>query len=376
MRAVPIAIGAFALLIAILAAAGFGAHLEGERRWHAALDRVDALEARLEEPLARTPLLGPAIDGDAWPHYDTALAALPVDAHKRWHAWRWKDAPDTTRVALIADCRDTLAALARGARSTRVAFRAECVDATSLRTARTLANVALATDDVVPHAIAVLQYGADLAASPFVIDAMIGRALLSNLGIGLARRLARCDDASLARLASALERVDRWTTERPVRLDGEAIAFARLAGTGEYRATFRDTWRFGFSDEWMAADHVDRLVDTGTAFAALASRPWVDAGPAIDALGRTYEQSENWLTRGMAGIVHMERTRRRTIARLRMLRIAVDVLRGLDAPPLVDPFGNEIACDITPDAIRLSIGIPRSDGYHFLVVPFATAEQF
>lgn len=77
--------------------------------------------------------------------------------------------------------------------------------------------------------------------------------------------------------------------------------------------------------------------------AASARAAWPERARAIDADGERLAQSPNTVVRrswAPTGLHQTERSLRRVVAEVRMLRIAVDVRRGLPVPELADPLGD------------------------------------
>lgn len=307
----------------------------------------------------RAPLWGPATEGDAFAHYaDAATAAMALGEQQRtpWLGLFGKDdaAVAAATAALRRAWQPILAALSAGAHARRADGPPE-PDAESttrnLLAYRDVCNLAAFEAKILRHegrgreavqtTLDALTLAGDLIRGGVLIDQMMGVALLA---IGVEAwpdaALARLDRDSLTLFADGLTALDERLPEQ-IRMDRELLFVANLL----LQATSHDdwgggsAWRFGFSTRWMVADAFLAVAATWERMAGSAA-PWPDRRQQLEREGEILTRSSNPLTAAMLpNLVAGERNLRESLATVRLLRMAVDVHRGLDREPLDDPLG-------------------------------------
>ena len=198
----------------------------------------------------------------------------------------------------------------------------------------------------VGHTLDTATFGADLVCSPLVIDQMIGHALvtIATSEFWTGERLAALDAVALEQLARGLGRLD---ARLPITLDldGEALFVAHQfegAGLAEFGLPSLATWSYGFSSRWMIADAVLQIGDSLDRLHATAARPWPEREAALDEEVNRLADSSNPVV-GMAWpmLIRVEKhTLRQVAARVRMLRVAIELRAGRSDPALADPLGD------------------------------------
>lgn len=236
----------------------------------------------------------------------------------RWHGDRVED-----RLENLIDCRWVANAAVFAARAARHAGRHA---------------------DAVRYSLDAATFGADLMRRGLLVDQMIGGALLT---IAVAEAwpdaaLAQLDLPALDLLAIGLERIDR---SLPESLDatGELLwlgASLRAHAPSGLSTPALSTWNYGFSARWMFADAFVRLVAAVREVEGAFELAWPQREALIELQAAALVGSGNAMLQTLVpNLVAAESSYREALAMLRLLRLAVDVHRGLDVPPLRDPLG-------------------------------------
>lgn len=354
--------------------------------WREMTQRGRSIEARLAAGGAERPVLwGEPTPGEAWTHYERALAALDAvgDVHARWLDYR--KAQDLGEAARAIELGDTLAedgqrsldALGDGARcgSARygVTWSAGFDHALhNLLTTRHLANLAVIESrrrarrgDGVGAARALLdamQLGGDLMRAPVAIDEMIGFAVLA-----VASKQALIDhgvlddlsDEGLATLATGMAALDEAIPMVGVSSLGEIALFVRhvekdnganpLGGDG---LSVLRAWRFGFSLRLLCADHTREAEARAERFLSLANAGWTVRKQAMEEAMNQVSESLNPVTRASGGLLSLHVNRMEAVAWLRLARMAVTFRRDGVVRALADPFGDQLHWKLEGDRLR------------------------
>lgn len=360
------------LPIATIALVAFRA----DERWQALLQLEQQLQRDwARRDFARDVAWGTADDGNAFAHYaraeqgardragsdkDALLATLRFDDARvataaaplleRWQpvldamrcgAHAANATPPDTAIANLLDCRHVVNVAMFAVRAAR--HRGE-----HLAAARLTLDTA--------------TYAADVVRRGVLINQMIGAALLA-IATGETwpeRALDGLDRDALDLLAAGLERIDR---QLPVYLDhtGELLSQAQALrrGLGDpalpTSALTRGAWRFGFSGRWMIADAFLRTAAMMQELGDAQQLPWPQRCARIELEIAGLVQGGNpAMTAFVPNLAAAETSLRQAVAMLRLLRMSVDLHRGLDLPPLPDPLADGPIV-VTPghDGVRL-----------------------
>ena len=346
--------------------------------------QVRAIGAEYQERLAafdgRRPVLhGEARDGLAFDEYGEAVELLREDVYDEWveYAAVRETSAEAARAARdkhLAGHQPALEALARGARTTDAKRHIDWSLRTPLQTASLLRSRALnnlAVLSAAQHldagrsklALDVLldgmQHGRDLLASPQLIESMIGIALMGVCGKEAFLKgglLDRFDASQLARLERALTILEQNLPLEDIAWDGEVAVLAHYLSLDDKDSElFPDgDWNLqglvpqGYFRRAMLSqvvEQVTRLRDLRDATRDLA---WDER------VARQDELIEE-LTRdaGPPNIAQMLpsvlTSRAGGLAQLRLLRAAVQLRLGREAPQLADPFGGQLSITETPE---------------------------
>ena len=342
----------FGLLAIVLPGSFFGYRMV---RWYGMLAHADRLQDQLElQDSARPVLWGTSQPGEAWQDYAHAIEALSEDAERTWldylTASRKASAKQAAslRDARLAENREALVALQDGAHRQRSRYPIDwhlgfASSASNLLRYRTLANLAVLEGEryldarqpgpAVELFLDVMQLGRDHMQTPRVIDEMFGAALLSIGLEALIERgnLDRLGLPQLARLERGLRRLDESIPLLGKGLQGELVLFARSAANSDLPESWAEkaTWEWGWSLQLLSADHAERLFAQLESYEQLGDTPWPQARPALKASTEALQTADNPISKEQAmDLVYYESSRRQIIAKLRMIRMAVDQRRG------------------------------------------------
>ena len=337
-----------------------------DSRWDEWSKQTEALQKRLGIEEVRPVLFGSAISGNAWDAYAAAIALSNADEKLEVlvrPAERAKADPSQLAMLLAAHT-ETLAELHRGAhcrvvRDPVIWSRGFDGAMHSLLVLRGLSNLAVtqalaqielgepvaAVDTLLDSA----QMGRDVAHSRVLINEIIGLAVLqisTSEAVGRNDLLERLSPAALDRFADGLAILDEHIAKIGPSLHGEAVLFARTAQNhpelfaGAGLPTF--SWRYGFSSRWMFADAGLELIDRADRTVAAAEGPWSTCDSFLSTLEEELMATTNPVLSG-AGVANgVLVTRFQTVARLRLLRMAIEHRRERPVPQLADPFGDTL----------------------------------
>lgn len=351
--------------------------------------RVEALEASwTARSFARPTAWGDASDGEAFEHYEAAtrLATelLQRDEQAMVAALRCSDEQlATTGAELLARWRPVVDALRAGAQCGRATPPPWPLDGSprgtsNLLASRWAANAAVFAAraarherrfaDAVRHTLDAAMFGADIARRGAIVQQMIGGAILA---IGSSEAwtddaLARLDRPALDRLAAGLERIDRslppWLD-----LDAELLLLARSLRQqpAAEQGAASSSWRYAFSARWEVADAFARTARLADDLARQRDLGWqarkVALARAVDAIAG----GPNPTAHHCAGnLVAAEGTWREVLARLRLLRLAVDHRRDAATELLGDPLADgPLTVAVTAEGLRIaSLGAESRPG--------------
>ncbi len=367
----------------------------GDRRWNEWRSEVAVLEGELETPDLRPALYGletsgTETSGNAWDSYRRAIALATADEDLE------KMVRPAERGKLDPEQLETLFA-AHAETLNQVRLGAHCQDAhesidwsqgfegttKNVLTMRGLSNLAVTRAlaqieagqqvEAVDTLLDMAQLGRDLMHSHLVINEMIGLAVITIPTIEAADQndfLDRLSPAALDRLSAGLAKLDEGMQRVSISLQGEAVMFAYNVENGliDELGLSLASWRHGFSSRLMLADAGLRMIDFARQTHVAARGPWSDC----DAYLRGNEEApvnESDLLFDMGSIMRSALTSRlSTIARIRLLRMALEHRRGNVVPRLVDPYGGKLQFELGDDdrqARFWSVG-PGDSGKVFL----------
>jgi hypothetical protein len=357
-----VAIGTTLLLLGAAAAVPFRIRAA----WQTMQTEAAALRASVEARSTQRPVLwGAGHAGDAFEHYDRACAlAHALERGDRDALVQTMLASDeqvaTGRRDLRARWQPVLAALRAGAQSADVAPSIPGADGhepkvANLLDCRWVANVAVFEaralrheghgEEAVRRTLDAASLGADLARRGTLIDQMIGCAILSigTDGAWPEAALAGLDRGALDLLAEGLQRLD---ADLPLTLDERcellftAWHLQHAPQDAAWLPSPASTWRYAFSSRWMLAEAFQLQVERSRRLAATAAAPWPARAAQLDHELATATASGNPLVAVcLPNLGAAEGNWRQQRARVRVLRLAVDLHRGVAPAPLVDPIG-------------------------------------
>ncbi len=333
---------------------------------------------------ARPILHGEPQAGDAWDDYRRAVESIDGPAEEGWRDWlrtyqeKGAEEAQPMRDALVTEYREAIFAMQAGAQRERVSIPVEWqlgqqAPMPGLLEYRSVANISVLQAEqfldagdsgfAVELLLDLMQMGGDHMRTPRVIDEMIGQALL-GIGIeallegGLLERglLDRLAGPELAILERGLRRLDEGLLPPGRGLQGEIILFERTVtdlGLSEEYEVDR-SWRNAFSTQLMIAEAAEEQRADWAAYLQGMDQQWSERSKRLKAIQRTRQRSPNPLGRMIAmNLEAYESSWRRVIARLRMLRMAVEYRRGRDLMPLEDPFGGDLGFELVEGALAI-----------------------
>lgn len=380
-----VAIAATLLLLGAAVAVPF----RRDAAWQEMQAEVAALRATVAaQPTQRAVLWGEGGAGDAFEHYDRACElAHALERADRGALVQTILASDeqvaTAQSDLRARWQPVVAALRAGAQSTDVrpaipGANGHEPEIANLLDCRWVANVAVFEaralrhegrgEEAVRRTLDAASLGADLTRRGTLIDQMIGCAILS-IGTDWAwpeAALAGLDRGALDLLAEGLQRLD---TDLPLTLDDRAELLhmawhlQHAPQDAEWLPSQASAWRYGFSSRWMLADAFQLQVERSRRLAATAAAPWPARAAQLERELATATGSGNPLVAVcLPNLGAAEGNWRQQRARVRLLRLAVDLHRGIEPAPLVDPIGGgPIVMATGTDGVRLTCA-PLGEG--------------
>ena len=313
----------------------------------------------------RDALWGDNTDGAAFAEYARAAAlAKPLSGQDHLElvaTLRRTDAEIAAEtVELRARWRPALEAMRAGAHRRDVRPPAVCGEdpnagVSNLLLARWITNVAMfearALRQAGQHREAVewtldaMTFGADHVRNGVLINQMIGLALvaIATSETWSDAALHRLDRPALDLLAAGLARLDAqlpWHLDLTADLLWLADSLAHPPGEG-YGVGSATAWRYGFSAKWMTADAFAHYAATMERLADSRQLAWSKHQASMNAEMTALANSSNPMLSLMApNVTAAESNLRQTLARIRLLRAAVGLLRGDDISRLRDPLGD------------------------------------
>ncbi len=372
------------------------------RAWQQMLDTGLALEETIEDAETLRPVLhGEPLAGLAFDEYHRAAELLSETAHADFLAYQSaraesEDSARELRDALLDDHKGMFDALDRGARSVDGRYPVAWKHGfefthPGLRTHSTLAKLnTLGAErhlDLGQPALAVdallngMQLSRDLIQSRFLINEMVGAALLASVSKdaliddGLIERLPASE---LTRLAEGMRVLDEAIAAPTRSWDGEIAsltntvsrAFQSDASMHFSVSSLIETMPFLFSARAMLADYTAQAMRDRDIMYALDDATWPEREAALTAIAAKSGESANahygrfaeqWLA--------AEISRRRCTTLFRLTRMAIEYRATGRAHLLPDPFGG------TDDVLQLveltdqvrfeAAGQPCSKAYAF-----------
>ena len=347
--------------------------MRANERWDAMTQWAERAEDAWEtRDFRRAPATGPATDGNAFDHYEKAIASSRTrsDADRtllrdlRLH-------PDRVSAVEAASFESrwgaTVARMRDGARcgeampkiTWRHGFAAQ---PTELLPARDVANAAVVTarrllaqgkrQDALDTALDAAQFAVDMQQSPVVIDQMIASALVTIVASELFDEsfLAALDAGQKASAASAVAQLESRCV-RGFRGQGDVLLLAnslkRSAASAspelESEVPEREltSWRYGWSKRWAMADGVMLLVDICMQLDREADLTWTPRQELLDAQRQRIRLSSNpALGAWEETISGCERTARIALAHVRLLHAALRLSMGESVESIQDPLGD------------------------------------
>ncbi|MBX3465081.1 MAG: hypothetical protein KF830_18075 [Planctomycetes bacterium] len=374
------ALAVFAALAVLTLGAAVAVPLQADAAWRAMQAEAATLRGELAaQPPQRAVLWGEPGPGNAHAHYAAAAAlarALARDHQRDLVALlpHGQDLDGSRHAALRSRWRELLVPLRAGAAAADASWPAPGdgdleAPIANLLDWRWLANAA------VFEARARLHEGRDLEAVQPTLDAAMlaadllrrGRLVEQTMGLALLaigtteawpeRALARLERGALDLLATGLARLDAslpTTLDDRIELLHLAACIAQAPTEAEWLPAGVSTWRFGFSARWLLADAFLRQAGRSRRLQANGDAPWPARLATLDREGAAASGNPVAATL-LPSLVAAEGTWRLQLARLRLLRLAVDLHRGVEPPAVVDPIGGgPIAITSGPDGVRLA----------------------
>ena len=130
------------------------------------------------------------------------------------------------------------------------------------------------------------------------------------------------------------------------------------------------SWRYGFSARWMLADAVlktavnyNRMDNTGTT-------DWNARQRLSNQISKELNECGNDVAAMMfPDLISCEKTIRHSLGKVRLLRMALDIRRGVESEPLADPFGTgPLQIEESPETLTLkSVGNAGHEQLEFVM---------
>lgn len=375
------------LAVAAVLIATFCVSAIAEQKWGSWSKHTAHLQRELDlASTTRPSLYGETKDGQAWLEYERAIQLATDDRELEVNTRPVTrvELSKAERDTLLANHRETLACLRRGAHARQARepvdwSRGFEVQPRNLLATRALANLAvtqaLAEFERGDHVAGVqtlldaAQLGRDLMHSHLLIDEMAGAAVLQ---IATSEAFVQNDllnevaDEALMELAVGLAVLDDAMARVGPSFRSEAVLFAYSLRNSspilEDMEPSADMWRYGFSHRWMWADLGHRVVRHADRTVAAAWRPWPECSAHLQRV-MTQATAANDPALPALTPTHMAlRARFQAIARIRLLRMAVAHHLGEPVPELADPFGDTLCHgDEHGGATRFWSAGPESD---------------
>lgn len=332
------------------------------------------------QPQSRQPLWGEATDDNAFTHYRRAVSLIEPFENSRAFG-EMLGQTDAELAVSAANLRPVwqrgLTALTDGAHALR-AFEELEINAEDnvkdLLGFRTVANAAAIEARVLRHegnamrsaqlTLDTMTMAADIFHSGIVINEMIGIALLEiAMDPWPDEALAELDDETAAMFARGLARLDERMPTRMLTTRETAfmIRYAKDVPDGLDWGGIAgvDAFAYGFSTRWMLSDAVLMTARFFERLDAVADDDWEARKSLSERMVAEVLATNNPAAHCMLpNLMSAELSIRHTVGNLRLLRMALDMQRGVPSEPLADPFGSgNLLVEKADDALRIkSIG--------------------
>lgn len=346
--------------ISVLVASAAYVQIQADKSWRAMVALGEEVRQQWQrQPQARTPLWGEATDECAFEHYSRAATLIDsVDGDRRAF-FKMIGKSDAEVAALAAELRPawqpSIAAMHSGAHSLRALRCAKGVgdeESLNLRTFRSVTNAAMLEARILRHegnatgsmqlTLDSMTMASDIFHSGVVINQMIGIALLAiAMDPWPDEELAQLDEQTAASFARGLARLDermptRMLTSRETLWMAEHLQ--KVPNQGDWCGM--GTWRYGFSQRWMLADAVLMTARNFERLEQVPGENWIARKELYDQIVEEVLASSNTAAHCMfPHLISAEQSIRHTVGHVRMLRMALDMHRGIASEPLADPFG-------------------------------------
>ncbi len=334
--------------------------LRAEREFETLSRRANALRQQYEaEPVHHDAPWGATAPGRAFEHYDRAAelvesiddaevrdalklgdAELAASARLRV---RWQPVVEEVRAGAHRSDRRMVRPFDRPDRVLNLLAYRRAVNVTIFE-----ARCARAEGDLsesVGATLDAMTVGVDCVRDGVLINQMVGCALVA---IGCEawgeEDLHILDEAHLRTFSAGLAQLDA-RLPASLRMEHEFTVMVGLLFDAPFRADAWHgwhggaSWRHAFSDAWMVAEAFALMADGIDRMDAIRDAPWPHREAEYEREAERMRQSGNAVAAMITpNLACAERSLRRVKAEVRLLRTAVDLLRG-EAPRLPDPLG-------------------------------------
>lgn len=382
--------GAIVSAVALLMTSAAIVQSKTNSSWHAMVDTHKALHAAwLADSGTRAPLWGEASEGPAATHYEQAAEIMSGVLKDNASLRDLVNKSDEQVAAMAGQLREAwqpaLAALRAGAHKTHWHTpQKDLNDAPTINFLgyRWVSNAAAFEtrflrregDDIASVRVTLdsLILAADICNEGLFINQMIGVAMLAiaiepwtddalrTLSPAAADELA----AGLAKLDSQLP--DHLVTDRELLFLTEA--FQKQSGQQNWIVS--GTWRYGFSARWMLADAVLMTSINYHRMNRVAHSDCMTRQRLSDQICAELNESGNDVAAMVfPNLVPFEKSVRHSVGKVRLLRMALDMHRGINSEPLDDPFGTgPFLRDESPETLTLkSVGSAGHEPLEFVM---------
>ena len=189
-----------------------------------------------------------------------------------------------------------------------------------------------------------MTVGVDCVRDGVLINQMVGCALVAiGCEAWASEDLDALDGSQLQTFATGLAQLDARLPSA-LRMEHEFTVMVGLLFDASNPGDWRDwhggaSWRHGFSDGWMTAEAFSLMAEGIARMDAVRDAPWPQREAEYEREAERMRQSGNAVAAMITpNLACAERSLRRSKAEVRLLRTAVDLLRG-EAQPFPDPLG-------------------------------------
>lgn len=371
---------AFAAVVLLAVVAVWFVRQRADAAWKTMQATIATIEAELQaQPTQRAPLWGDPGPGNAFEHYERAAVRLPD--HIEWHDELIEtfEASAPPSASLRQTWQAALGALRAGAAATDVARplpghgRSDPIE-TLLQWRRLTECAGLEARALRAAGDHVGSARCWLDAASLVSDQAQGATLMEDLVVAalfdwLCKELS---EAELERMpADALELLAagcaRLDARLPVTPDPRPhlLTMAALMQAADTPGGIAADWRHGFSLRWSIGAAVTALAEHARQVAVDADAAWPIRAARLTTASETLLANTNPILRLIApNLPAVEREWRRLRATVRVLRVSLDLHRGLDVPELEDPVGGGFV-----------MVTPRDGGLHVACAPLGESDE-